>query len=267
MEAIVNGVRIDFDDVGPREGPGFLLIHGFPLDRRMWQEQVAGLSDTVRLIVPDLRGHGRSAVPPGPYTMEQHADDLAGLLDHLGIRRAVVGGLSMGGYVAFALWRRHAARVAGMVLMDTRAEADSPAARDQRNARIATVRAEGVPPLAHDQLPAMLAASNLKNDALRQVALDIMLAQTTEGVVNALGALRDRVDNRDLLPAIDVPVLVIVGEEDRVTPPEVAAGIAESIPGAELLLVPRGGHLAPLENPGDVNRALAAFLDRVSSGG
>ncbi len=107
MDTTLNGVRIAYHDRGRRHGTALLLIHGFPLDHRMWAPQLVGLSPDVRVIAPDLRGFGRSEVTPGPLTMEQHADDLAALLDHLEIERAVVAGLSMGGYIAFAFWRRH----------------------------------------------------------------------------------------------------------------------------------------------------------------
>lgn len=266
MAAILNGVRIAYDDTGRGAGLCLLLIHGFPLDGRMWRAQVSGLDAVARVIVPDLRGCGRSAVPPGPYTMEQHADDLVALLDHLGIKRAVVGGLSMGGYVALALWRRAAERVAGLVLMDTRAEADAPAAREARNSRIAAVRANGVGPFAEEQLGGLLAPASLANTELRRAALDLMRGQTSEGVIGALAGLRDRGDSTATLPTITAPTLVIVGAEDALTPPPVARDLAAAIPGAELVVIEAAGHLAPLENPGDVNRALAAFLARVGGG-
>ena len=120
MYAQVNDVRLGYGDRGRKHETAVLLVHGFPLDRRLWAAQADALANMTRVITPDLRGHGRSQALAGPYTMEQHADDLAALLDHLKIRRAVVVGLSMGGYVAFAFWRRHPERVQSLILADTR---------------------------------------------------------------------------------------------------------------------------------------------------
>ena len=127
MYAQINGIRMAYGDRDRGSETTLLLVHGFPLDRRLWAAQAGAFANMTRVITPDLRGHGRSQIVPGPFTMEQHADDLAALLDHLRVRRAVVAGLSMGGYVAFAFWRRYPERVRGLILADTRAEPDSAA--------------------------------------------------------------------------------------------------------------------------------------------
>jgi pimeloyl-ACP methyl ester carboxylesterase len=247
-----------------------LLIHGFPLDHRMWTPQLAGLSAHVRVIAPDLRGFGRSAAPiaaplevtPGPLTMEQHADDLAALLDHLAVERAVVAGLSMGGYIAFAFWRRHHARVQALVLLDTRAEPDAPQARANRDTAAVKVRQAGSAAIAGEMLPRLLAPANLSNQRIADRARAMMAEQPVEGVAGALAGLRDRADSRPILPTISVPTLVLVGEHDAITPPADAAAMVAVIPGARLVVIPRAGHLSPLENPRAVNRALRAFLAR-----
>ncbi len=166
MEAVINGVRLAYQANGDAAQPPLVLVHGFPLDSGMWEAQLAGLADRAYVVAPDLRGHGRSEAPAGPYSMEQHADDLAGLLDFLGIRRAVIAGLSMGGYVTLAFWRRHRERVAGLALLDSRAGADTPDGRAGRTATIERVRQRGVEVLAEEMMPRLLSHENLADEQL-----------------------------------------------------------------------------------------------------
>jgi pimeloyl-ACP methyl ester carboxylesterase len=192
--------------------------------------------------------------------MDHHADDLAALLDHLGVPQATVAGLSMGGYVAFALWRRHADRVRALALVDTRADPDSSQAQVARNTTSARVRETGVAAYADEMLPKLLASENLSNPSLATRTRKIMASQPIEGIVAALGALRDRPDSRPTLPTIRVPVMVMVGEHDAVTPPADAEAMAASIPDARFAVIPKAGHLSPLENPRRVNRLLREFV-------
>jgi len=199
-------------------------------------------------------------MPPGPYSVEQHSDDLAALLDHLGIGRAIVAGLSMGGYIAFAFWRRHPDRVQALVLLDTRAEPDSPQARAGRDAAAARAQQIGTEAFAKEMLPRLLAPDSLARPRVVERVLAMMAAQPLEGIVRTLGALRDRPDSRPILPTITVPTLVMVGQQDALTPPTDAAAMVAAIPHAGQVIVPRAGHLSPLENPRAVNVALRAFL-------
>ena len=263
MYAAINGARLAYAERGTRQSTNLLLIHGFPLDRHLWDAQLAGLSGVARVVAPDLRGSGESQVTPGPYSMDQFADDLVALLDHLHIERTIVAGLSMGGYIAFAFWRRHAARVEGLALVDTRAEPDSPAARAGREASIELLRREGSEALARQMLPRLLAPDNFANSTLAGRALAIMASQPVDGLVGDLEAMRDRPDSRPLLAQISVPSLAITGEADQITPPAEGRALAEAIPGAGLVIIPRAGHLSPLENPRAVNRALRAFVEQV----
>jgi 3-oxoadipate enol-lactonase len=265
MYASVNGIRMAYRDRGRGCETALLLIHGFPLDSRLWDAQLAGLSSCARVIAPDLRGSGKSDVPPGPYSVDQYAGDVVGLLDNLGIRRAVVAGLSMGGYIAFALWRRHPELVRALVLADTRAEPDSPQGRASRDASAARVQEIGVAAFAAEMLPRIVAPGSVENPRIRGRALRMMAAQPVEGIVGALGALRDRPDSRALLPDFTVPTLVIVGSEDSLTTPADASAMTGAIPGARMVEVPRAGHLSPLENPRAVNAALREFLREVAA--
>jgi 3-oxoadipate enol-lactonase len=239
-----------------------LLVHGFPLDSGMWEAQLAGLANQAYLIAPDLRGHGRSEVPPGPYAMDQHADDLAGLLDYLGVQKVVVAGLSMGGYVTFAFWRRHPERVAGLGLVDTRANGDTSEGRAARTAMIERVRERGVSILAEEMLPQMLNAENLRDERIAGALKEIILRQPAEGMIGTLGAMRDREDSGPTLRTINVPTVVIGGEDDVITPPEVIVTMGKEIPDARPILIVHAGHMSPMENPAECNMALAELLTR-----
>jgi len=260
MFAQVNGLRLAYGDRGREHETVLLLVHGFPLDRRLWAAQVDPFANMTRVISPDLRGHGRSQVVPGPFTMEQHADDLAALLDHLKVRQTVVAGLSMGGYVAFAFWRRYPQRVRGLILADTRAEPDGAAARAGRDAAMVTVQQMGAAAYADEMLPRLLAPANLADAKIAGAALKMMAEQPVEGIIGALGGLRDRTDSRDTLPTITVPTLVIAGDVDVITPPADARALTAAIPGARLVVIPKAGHLSPLENPRAFNAAVRTFL-------
>jgi 3-oxoadipate enol-lactonase len=265
MFTVVNGIRMAYRERGRGHETTLLLVHGFPLDSRLWDAQVAGLSTSVRVIAPDLRGSGRSDVPPGPYSVDQYAGDLLGLLDGLGIGRAIVAGLSMGGYIAFALWRRHPERVQALVLADTRAEPDSPQGRANRDASAVRVREIGPAAFAEEMLPRIMAPANVEDPHVRGRALRMMAKQPVDGIVGALGALRDRPDSSTLLPNITVPALVVVGREDSLTPPADARAMTNAIPGARMVEVPHAGHLSPIENPRAVNAALREFLREVAT--
>ena len=260
MYAQINDIRMAYGDRGRGLETTLLLVHGFPLDRRLWAAQVGAFVNMTRVITPDLRGHGRSQVAPGPFTMEQHADDLAALLDHLRVRHAVVAGLSMGGYVAFAFWRRYPERVRGLILADTRAEPDSAAIRIGRDAASARVQQTGAAAYADEMLPRLLAPASLANMKIVGAVRKMMAEQPVEGIVGALGGLRDRVDSRATLPTITVPTLVIAGDADVITPPADARALAAAIPGARLAVILRAGHLSPLENPRAFNAAVRPFL-------
>jgi pimeloyl-ACP methyl ester carboxylesterase len=260
MFARINGIRMACFERGRQRSNALLLIHGFPLDHRLWHAQLRGLGGEVRAIAPDLRGHGRSASPGGPLSMDRHADDMAALLDHLGIARAVVAGLSMGGYVAFSLWRRHPGRVQGLILLDTRAEPDAPAAKLKRDATAAQAEQMGAAIVAEEMLPRLLAPRSLANPKLVAQAWRLMSEQPVAGIVGALQGLRDRQDSRPTLATITVPTLVLVGEADAITPPADGAAMASAIDGAGLVVIPGAGHLSPLENPRAVNAALRTFL-------
>ncbi len=243
------------------DGPALLLVHGFPLDHSLWAHQVATLARW-RRIAPDLRGAGASDAPDGGYSMTVYADDLVRLLDALHIERAVVAGLSMGGYIAFEMLRRHRARVMGLILVDTRADADSAEARQGRDTMIEVARTQGAAAVAERMVPRLLGRSSQQTQPHVVEQVRAMVGRTpVPGIVGALGAMRERPDSTPLLSTIDVPTLVVVGAEDEVTPPPAARAMASAIPAAAMTTIPGAGHLAPLEAPTAVTRVIAEFLE------
>lgn len=258
--ALAHGVHLAVEERGRGDVP-LLLVHGYPFDHTLWRAQLDGL-ERRRLIAPDLRGFGGSDAPGDGCTIADHADDLAALLDALGVRQAIVCGLSMGGYVALEFARRHRERLRGLVLMDTRAEADTPEGRAGRDATIATARAAGADAIA-EAMGAKLFAEGVE-PAARDGVLAMMRRAPVPGLVAALGAMRDRADLTALLPTLgDLPTLVLVGSEDRLTPPDASRRLAAAIPGARLIEVEGAGHLPPVERPATTTEALQRFLDGV----
>jgi pimeloyl-ACP methyl ester carboxylesterase len=245
-------------DVG--RGLPVVLLHAFPLNRTMWEPQIATLFGECRCIVPDLRGFGESPAG-GPYSMDRFADDVVALLDALQIPQAVIGGLSMGGYVAFNIWRRHRARVRALLLADTRAAADTAEGRQKRGELIALAKSDGATAVADKQITGLTGKTTReKQPELVDRLRSIMAAERVEGIVGALEAMRDRPDSTPLLAGIDVPTLVVVGEEDTITPVKEARAMHQGIRASRLEIIPSAGHLSNVERPAAFNAALSDFV-------
>jgi 3-oxoadipate enol-lactonase len=258
----LDDVEIHYEDTGGA-GPPVLLVHAFPLSGAMWRPQIDAFGDRVRLVAPDLTGFGRSSAPGDSraYSMDSYAGELEALLDHLGIARAVVVGLSMGGYIAFALLRRRRERVGALVLADTRAEADSPEGVRKRSDQQRRVRDGDVSGLADDLVRALLSERTLERSPAVVARARALMDGPAAGYVGALEALKRRPDSSAELAAIAVPTLVIVGEDDAVTPVDAARRLHEGIAGSRLAVLPGAGHLANLEAPEAFNHALEGFLE------
>jgi len=256
----VNGVRVATVDRGG--GLPILLVHGFPLDHTMWDAQVEVLSGRFRVIAPDLRGFGQSGVAAGTVTMDQFADDLAALVDALGMHeRVVLCGLSMGGYIAFAFCRKYAARLRGLVLCDTRATADTPEAAAGRWETAQRVLREGTAPLADTMLPKLLAPATLaKRPAIVAALRKMILASDPRGIAAALRGMAERPDSTPLLTEIACPTLVLAGQEDALSPVDEMQALARQIPSAQFVTISGAGHLPPLEQPAETTAAIEGFL-------
>jgi pimeloyl-ACP methyl ester carboxylesterase len=252
--------QMSFDDVGG--GPVVVLLHAFPLSRKMWRLQVEALAPRFRCIAPDLRGFGGSVGFDGTPSVEQMADDVASLLDEERVPdRVVLGGLSMGGYAALAFARRHGDRLRGLFLADTKADPDDATARAGRDKSIAFMRDHTARDLIEQAMDRMLSSQTRERrpevvEEVRAIAGE----QTPAGITGALRALRDRPDARPSLGNITVPTLVIVGSDDALTPPARARELQASIVGARLVEIPGAGHLSNLEQPAAFTQALGAFL-------
>jgi 3-oxoadipate enol-lactonase len=248
------------------EGPGdpLVLLHAFPLNRRMWAPQVEALSETRRVITPDYPGFGRSPRPPAQPDVRYYAEQIRDLLDALRLERVVLGGLSMGGYVAFACMRLFPERVTALVLANTRPDPDPEEAKQARRDLARKVAEEGVGVLPRVQMERLLAPQTLEgNKAVVEYVRDIMLESSPDGVVAALGAMRDRPDSTELLGQIKVPTLVIGGAEDALSTPEVMGRMAAKIPASEHTTLEGTGHLSNLEAPQSFNAALLDFLAKI----
>ena len=243
-------------------GTPVVLLHAFPLDGRMWEPQVEALAGTYQVIVPDLRGFGAAREQAVEEAgVDLLADDLARLLDSLGLDRAVLGGLSMGGYVALAFARRHHGRLSGLVLAGTRSAPDAEQARAARLEMAERVLREGTGFVPGTMLPRLLGdTSRRQRPELVERVTALILDQDPRAIAGAQRGLAARPDAADVLPSIAVPTLVVNGEEDQLPDPDEGRSLAAAIPAARFLLVEQAGHLVNLERPDAVNEALLDFL-------
>ena len=241
----------------PTDGP-VLLVHGFPLDHRMWQHQVEGLSHLRPVMAPDLDGHGAARDRKPSETMDDLARQLAQHMDDAGIDAVNLGGFSMGGYICFAFFRMFPERIRSLMLIDTKAAADTEDGRKGRDALAARIHEEGAKAAADAMLPKMLTPA--AGEKVQGVVHRMMLEQPPESLVADLMAMRDRPDSTSDLPRIQVPTLVLVGEADEVTPVAEAEKVASAIPDARLVTIPQAAHLSPVERSAEVNAAIQGFL-------
>jgi pimeloyl-ACP methyl ester carboxylesterase len=256
----VAGRRVHVLDEGT--GPPLLLLHAYPLSSEAFRAQVGDVP--ARIVAPDHRGFGRSEPTNGrAVPMEAYASDALGVLDALGIDRCVVGGVSMGGYVAMALLHVAPERVAGLVLLDTQANEDDEDTRAGREKTATKALEQGIEVLIPPMLDRLLAPGSHARD---EVADLIRASATPEGVASALRGMALRPDSSPVLAKYAGPSLLIFGEEDKFTGLDKAEALLELLPGAMSVRVPRAGHLAHLEAPDVVNRALATFLARLDAG-
>jgi pimeloyl-ACP methyl ester carboxylesterase len=252
-----------YEDVGT--GLAVVLLHAFPLDRAMWEPQLRPLADAgYRILAPDLPEFGETTPGSEVFAIERTADVIADFLDEIGIEKAVVGGVSMGGYIAMAFARRHPLRLTALILADTKAPPDDDDARANRDRLIADVKVGGPTAAADALLPKLVSPTTRERHAeVIEQARSIILRQRAAAIIAALYALRDRPDALPALASIGVPTLVIVGEDDAVTPPSAAEQLARRIPGAELVMIPKAGHLSNLENAEAFNSAVISFLAKL----
>ncbi len=238
-----------------------MLLHAFPLNARMWEGQLALADSGWRVIAPQLRGYDGGAGDPSTASIDDYAGDVIDLFDALHIKLAVVAGLSMGGYVAFAMLRYASRYVQGLILSDTRSQADTPEGVAGRTRMLQLVQEKGPSAVADELLPKLLGeTTRTTRPAVVEHARTLILASSAEAIGGGLRALMTRPDSTALLHTIHVPTLIVVGDEDTLTPPAAAEEMHQGIAGSELVRIPQAGHLSNLEQPELFNAALAAFL-------
>jgi len=262
--------KLAYTDRG--QGVPILFIHGYPLSKNLWEEQIKGLSTQFRCIAPDLRGYGGSwdltvAYEGYPYSMEMLAEDCAHLLTDLGIEEPVViSGLSMGGYVSFAFYRLFPQRVRALILTATRPGADSPQAQAGRDDAIVSATLYGFEPIIESMLPKILSPKTyLSNPELVERVRRIMGEATAKGIIGSLEGMKERLDSTPMLQKITCPALIISGADDQIIPTAESHAMKNSIPNAELVVIEDAGHLPNMEQPEIYNQAVLRFLNALYS--
>ncbi len=241
----LDDVEIAYNDRGV--GPALVLLHGFPLDSSVWDDAADFLEGKFRVITPDLRGFGRSADRKA-FTIESLADDVHRFISAVDAVPCILGGLSMGGYVALAFAKKYPGDLKGLALIDTKAAADSPEAKEGRQKMIDLVRASGSSAIADQMFPKMIAQASAGAAAAKKLR-SIMEACPALTIEHALAAMRDREDFTALLPKLEIPLLIVVGEQDAIASPEIARAMHKSAPRSRLLIIRGAGHMAPIEQP------------------
>ncbi len=259
--------KLGFSYIDEGQGPlCIVFLHGFPLTAALWRPQIEALSARHRVIAPDLHGFGASQLPAEPCSLARVADDVADLIAALGLTEVVIAGLSMGGYVAFELFKRHPQLVMALVLADTKPDPDDQAARQARTRLTELAESEGSAAVTRELLPKLLAEGtrNARPQIERQLR-EMMESARPAAIAAASRAMAERADSRPLLPKITVPVLVLGGSEDSLTPPEPTRAWARALPHATVEFLEGAGHVSNLERPDEFNRLLSDFLARVAS--
>lgn len=263
----IDDIQLAYDDVGV--GHAVVLIHGYPFNRSLWTEQTDALTSRFRVVTPDLRGFGESASgerdgSEGPVTMNRMAQDVAELMDHLGIEQAVIGGLSMGGYVALAFVKQFPSRVKALVLADTRAQADTEEGKQTRHQQAEKALSEGMAGIADAMLPKLLTPDTVsKRPEVVKRVRDMMLKTKPQGAASALLGMAERDDQSEFISTIRVPTMIVVGREDALTPLADSEKMQSKIAPSRLVVIENAGHVSNLEQTEQFNFALIRFLDRV----
>lgn len=246
------------------DGPSVVLLHPFPVNHEFWLPVAEALSTRYRLILPDLRGHGESGAGEGPATMDKHAADLARLMDDAQVPRAPIIGVSIGGYLLFEFWRKHRARVAALGLCNTKAPADGPEARAARLQAANDVLERGTEPFVQSMASRVLAKSTQESRPdLVDGALRMMRKMSPEDIAQVQRGMAARPDSVDALKTINVPTLLITGDEDPMTGVNEAEFMRQHIPGSQLRVIQKAGHYSPWEQPEEATKLLRQFLTAI----
>ncbi len=260
MNVRSNDAEIAFETIG--DGPPVVLLHPFPAHHEIWAPVAAELAPRYRVVMPDLRGHGDSGVGDGPATMEKHAADVVRVCEAAGVGRAAFAGISIGGYILFELWRRARERVAALILCDTRAQADTPEGRANRLKAAEDVLKDGPAGFVEAQIPKLLGESTRRNRPdLVDRARTMMMRASAAGIAAVQRGMAERPDSTPTLATIDVPTLILAGDEDVLTPVKDAEAMRAAIRGSRLEVIPQAGHYSVFERADVAARDIRGFLD------
>lgn len=264
MQVRSGDAQISYEVLG--KGPDVVLLHPFPANREVWRPVAESLAHRYRLILPDLRGHGDSGVGEGIVTMDKHAADIARVCDDAGVGKAVFAGNSIGGYILFEFWRRSRQRVKALILCDTKAQADSAEARSTRLKSVEEVEKNGPAAFVANNLGRLLGESTRRNRPdIVEAARRMMQKMPVAGIAAVQRGMAERPDSMPTMATIEVPALVLVGEEDVVTPLADGELMRQCLLRAELKVIRKAGHYAPLEQPEAVTEAVREFLGQVGT--
>lgn len=262
MEVEVNGIKIAYAETG--KGFPLVLIHGFPLNKDIWVPQLDGLVKSAHIITPDLRGHGSSQGSSENYSMDIFVNDIAALMDTKNINGPILGGHSMGGYITMAFCRRYIRWLSGLILVSTRASADTDEGKSNRDKMASLAKEKGAESIAEAMIPKLLSPKSLteKPELANQIKM-IIEKTPIDGIVGDLMGIKNRLDSTPLLPKIPIPTLIIHGADDQLIPPSEAESMAGLIPECQLCVIPDAGHLPNLEQPDLFNDAVLNFIDSI----
>ena len=264
MRFTANGVGIEYETHGPRTGIPVVLIHGFPFNKEMWKPQVDVLKKSYYIVSYDVRGHGQSDVGDGQYTVELFVDDFIALLDHLKISRAVVIGLSMGGYIALRAIERRPERFRGLVLCDTKSDADNNEGKIRRATQAKAIKIDGAKKFAETFVAGLFYEKTFQHNPRIIEEVASMISETSElSIAGTFIALAARTDTTASLYNINIPTLILVGKHDVITPPSASTAMKEKIPNVEMHVVLKAAHMSNLENPEEFNAHLLSFLSKI----
>jgi len=264
IKLMVNNMQVNYTDVGPDEAPVIIFIHGFPLNLSMWDKQLEALNDKFRLISYDIRGHGESDAGNDVFSIELFVTDLIGFMDSLKVTKASVCGLSMGGYIALNAIEQYPERFESMVLCDTTCKADLPEGKEKRMKAVENIITNGVHNYASESVKNLFASGSFKSNNPAISEVKEMITNTSElSLCSTLLALSSRKETCSKLSEIKVPVLILVGDEDIITPASAAMFMHEGLKNSNLKIINGAGHLSNLENPAEFNQHLIVFFDSV----
>ena len=260
----INNLTVSYSDHGPDDAPVIIFIHGFPLNKSMWNIQVEALKENYRVIAYDIRGHGNSDAGIDEFSIELFVIDLLRLMEKLKIEKSILCGLSLGGYIALNAVLKHPDRFDGLILNDTQCIADTPEIKENRCNAIISIKEKGVEQYADEIIKKLFAQETFtKNKNVVDAVKEMIISTQKQSLCNTLHALAERKETCDQLPEINIPVLIMVGKEDKITPIAAAQQMHEKILNSKLEIIQQAGHLSNLENPTAFNTHLVNFLELV----